>query len=105
MLNNIKPDIIFTLSIDSRYAALIEQSAVMYLLNSVKNSECEIDIHPWCNPPYSGITEEQPHVNNLPVEQVDQKPGALIYYLKSNANILFCPLFSEASVIVQSRQP
>lgn len=63
------------------YAVADDDDAVKILRSNAENNRCEIGahLHPWCNPPFFGyVGEEQSHVVNLPIEQVEQKLTALV---------------------------
>jgi len=58
------------------YAVADNEEAVNSLKSAITENNCEIGahLHPWCNPPFYGyVSEEQSHVVNLPLEQVEQK--------------------------------
>lgn len=66
------------------YAVADNQAAVEVLKSFVANNSCEIGahLHPWCNPPFFGyVGEQESHVVNLPIKQVEEKLMALIQRL------------------------
>ena len=72
------------------YAAASSEKYAPYLRNAAANGECELGghLHPWSNPPYFGYTaEEESHVVNLPIEQVDQKLDELIRLFHENLGV------------------
>ena len=73
------------------YAVAENPDAVEILKNIVNNNTGEIGahLHPWCNPPYHGITgERESHVVNLPISQVEEKLDALITLLNNNFGVM-----------------
>ena len=66
------------------YAVVENTESVKTLIDSIGNNRCEIGVHlhPWCNPPFYGKTDERKsHVVNLPIEQVEEKLDALLYLI------------------------
>lgn len=73
------------------YAVAENPDAVKILKTIVDNNNCEIGahLHPWCNPPFYGITEErESHVVNLPISQVEEKLDTLIELLYKNFGVM-----------------
>ena len=69
------------------YAVADNPDAVEMLKTIVDKNTCEIGahLHPWCNPPFYGITKErESHVINLPISQVEEKLDTLIKLLNKN---------------------
>ncbi|MFQ3237190.1 MAG: hypothetical protein ACI9C4_002770 [Paraglaciecola sp.] len=63
------------------YAVADSDTAVKAISSFSVNGNCEIGahLHPWCNPPYIGETnDEKSHVINLPIELVSQKLDSLV---------------------------
>ena len=68
------------------YPAAVGLAKQTEFLERVKQSQCELGahLHPWANPPYFGsATEENSHVVNLPLLQVEQKLDALMELFRS----------------------
>ena len=66
------------------YAVAENPESFETLKSSIVNNRCEIGahLHPWCNPPFYGKTEEKDsHVVNLPIDQVEKKLDALLLLL------------------------
>ena len=73
------------------YAVAENPDAVEILKAIVDTNTCEIGahLHPWCNPPFHGITEErESHIVNLPVSQVEEKLDTLIELLNKNFGVM-----------------
>ncbi len=73
------------------YAVADHVDSVNFLKASVDDNKCEIGahLHPWCNPPYYGVTkDEQSHVINLPIDQVERKLDALIHIIQANFGVI-----------------
>lgn len=71
------------------YAAAVGLAKQTEFLARVAESHCELGahLHPWANPPYFGkATEENSHVVNLPVLQVEQKLDALMELFSTTLN-------------------
>lgn len=67
------------------YAVADNDQAASILRTPHQANKCEIGahLHPWCNPPYYGhVGEEESHVVNLPIEQVEQKLNLLVERLQ-----------------------
>ncbi len=63
------------------YAAAIGLVKQTRFLEQVEKAHCELGahLHPWANPPFFGKpTEENSHVVNLPLKQVEEKLDALL---------------------------
>ncbi len=63
------------------YAAAQELTKQTEFMARAKLSKCELGahLHPWANPPYfDKATEENSHVVNLPITQVEQKLDSLL---------------------------
>lgn len=72
------------------YAVAENQEAVSAMQQARARNQCEIGahLHPWCNPPYFGVTgEAQSHVVNLPKAQIEAKLDSLISLLNSQFNV------------------
>ena len=72
------------------YAIAENPEAVEILESIIENNRCEIGahLHPWCNPPYFGITgERESHVVNLPISQVEEKLDKLIELLNKKFGV------------------
>lgn len=53
-------------------------AAILKQIHAQGDSEIAAHLHPWCNPPYFGVTsEKESHVVNLPIEQVEAKLAIL----------------------------
>ena len=73
------------------YAVAESPDAIEILKAIVENNTCEIGahLHPWCNPPFHGITNErESHIVNLPVSQVEEKLDKLIELLNRNFGVM-----------------
>ncbi len=72
--------------------AVAEKPEMVEILKAIVNKNtCEIGahLHPWCNPPFHGITgERESHVVNLPVSQVEEKLDALIALLNKSFGVM-----------------
>lgn len=58
------------------YAVANDQRSSKLFREILVNDQCEVGghLHPWCNPPYDGETdEERSHVINLPIDLVERK--------------------------------
>ena len=73
------------------YAVADNPESVEILKTIVDRNTCEIGahLHPWCNPPFYGITEDrESHVVNLPITQVEEKLDTLIEVLDKNFGVM-----------------
>ena len=73
------------------YAVAENSDAVEILKAIVDKNTCEIGahLHPWCNPPFHGITKEkESHIVNLPTLQVEEKLDSLIELLNKNFGVM-----------------
>ena len=73
------------------YAVAENDVSFETLQSSISNNRCEIGahLHPWCNPPFYGKTEEkESHVVNLPIDQVEQKLDALLQLLHEKFGVI-----------------
>jgi hypothetical protein len=78
---NIKP----TYFVDYAVADDSFSSDVLRQFASQRNIEIGAHLHPWCNPPFFGKTDEvKSHVVNLPRDQVKQKLDSLVERLITN---------------------
>jgi len=71
------------------YAAAVGLVKQTEFLERAAQSQCELGahLHPWANPPYFGKpTEENSHVVNLPLPQVEKKLDALMDLFSSTLN-------------------
>lgn len=71
------------------YAAAVGLAKQTEFLDRVTHSQCELGahLHPWANPPYfDKPTEENSHVVNLPIAQVEQKLDALMELFTKSLN-------------------
>ena len=58
------------------HAVAVDTESADILRQPLKQQQCEIaaHLHPWCNPPYYGVTgEKESHVVNLPLRVVEEK--------------------------------
>ncbi|MCU4675560.1 polysaccharide deacetylase family protein [Catenovulum sp. 2E275] len=68
--HNIKPSYF----VDYAVADDAESVAVLRQIQDKGEGEIAAHLHPWCNPPFYGITrEKESHVINLPLAQVEKK--------------------------------
>jgi len=76
--SGIKP----TYFVDYAVAESQQCSQILKQILATEQAEIGAHLHPWCNPPYFGDTDEaSSHVVNLPVEQVRQKLQSLVTLL------------------------
>lgn len=72
------------------YAVANDQNGSAILKEFAEKNVAEIGahLHPWCNPPYFGKTNEaESHVINLPYEQVEQKLDSLTSIIINNIGV------------------
>jgi hypothetical protein len=73
------------------YAVADDPAAKEVLQSIISRNTCEIGahLHPWANPPYYGKTgEQESHVVNLPVDQVEKKLDALLELLNKAFGVM-----------------
>ena len=73
------------------YAVAENPDSVEILKAIVDKNTGEIGahLHPWCNPPFHGVTEErESHVVNLPASQVEEKLDTLIALLNKSFGVM-----------------
>ncbi|WP_255438904.1 polysaccharide deacetylase family protein [Aestuariibacter sp. GS-14] len=71
------------------YAVAANPNAVKAINQARQNNHCEIGahLHPWCNPPYFGQTNEaESHVVNLPLAHIEAKLDELMRVLTEQFN-------------------
>lgn len=72
------------------YAVADNSKSADVLRNLVAQGNCEIGahLHPWCNPPYVGVTGDfESHVVNLPIDLVEQKLDRLTATIRSKLGV------------------
>ncbi|WP_246223202.1 polysaccharide deacetylase family protein [Alteromonas profundi] len=72
------------------YAVADDEASVATLKPYIDEGACEMGahLHPWCNPPYFGPTDDKgSHVVNLPETQVKQKLDALLEKLQQQFHV------------------
>jgi hypothetical protein len=66
-----------------------EAIAILKAIVDKNTGEIGAHLHPWCNPPFHGKTEEkESHVVNLPIMQVEEKLDTLIALLNTNFGVM-----------------
>ena len=77
-----------TYFVDYAVADNTKAASVLKAMLTQGGIEIGSHLHPWCNPPFFGKTDEQKsHVINLPLEQVAQKLDALNHIINTNLGV------------------